>query len=152
MLFYLGALLITAADQFFKYLVNKNLPPGQSMPLIGNIIKLTYVKNTGAAFSLFVGFSPYLAIVGMAVILAAIYFHFRIPAKNYLAQIALAFILGGSLGNLIDRLFRAYVIDYLDITIWPVFNLADVMINLGVVLLIYNLFKKEGGKDVSNPV
>ena len=151
MLFYFIAFLIAAADQLLKYLVHKNMFLGQSIPIIGEVIKLTYVRNTGVAFSLFVGFSPYLAIAGLVVTLGVIYLHYRIPAKNFSMQIALAFILGGSLGNLIDRIFRSYVVDYMDITIWPVFNLADVMINIGAIMLAFKLIEK-GDKDVSGPI
>ena len=124
---------------------------GQSIPLLDGILKLTYVRNTGAAFSLFVGFSPYLTVVGVVVMLVVIYFHYRIPLQSYVLQTGLAAVLGGSLGNLIDRIFRAYVIDYLDVGIWPVFNFADIMINTGVILIAFNLFIREK-KNVSDSV
>lgn len=151
MLFYSIALLSVVLDQFLKYLVRKNMVIGQSIPLINNAFRLTYVRNTGAAFSLFVGFSSYLAIVGLIVAAVLLYLHYRASSKNYLLQIGLALILGGSFGNLIDRVTRAYVIDYIDIIIWPVFNLADIMINVGVALLAYKLFFKEEN-NVSNPI
>lgn len=150
MAFYLTAFLIAAADQALKYLVHNNLALGQSVPLIGNVIKFTYVRNTGAAFSFFVGFSSYLAVIGVIVSIAVVYFHYRMPAKNYFLQTALALILGGSAGNLIDRILRSYVIDYIDITIWPVFNFADIMINVGVIMLLLKFMAKEE-KDVSHP-
>jgi signal peptidase II len=149
MLFYFIAALIAVADQILKIIVHQHMFLNQSIPLIGEVVKLTYVRNTGVAFSLFVGFSPYLAIVGTLVVGLVIYFHYRLTFYNYLVQIGLAFILGGSLGNLIDRFARGYVIDYMDITIWPVFNLADVMINIGVILLAYKLFEEEE-KNVSD--
>lgn len=136
MLFYFTAFLIAAADQLVKFLVHKNLLLGQSLPLVGKFLSLTYVRNTGAAFSLFVGFSSYLAVIGALVSLVVIYLHYKLPAKNHLEQFSLAIILGGSLGNLIDRIFRHYVIDYIDVGFWPVFNLADTMINVGVFLLV----------------
>jgi signal peptidase II len=148
MLFYLAAFSITIADQIIKFLVVKYMYIGQSIPFLGKLLKLTHIRNTGAAFSFFVGFSPYLMIVGLITITAVIYFHYRLPKKDRLAQIALAFVLGGSLGNLIDRIFRHSVIDYLDISFWPVFNLADIMINVGVILLILKLISKEKA-DVS---
>lgn len=151
MLFYSLAFAITFIDQVLKHLVHSFMHLGQSVPLLDGILKLTYVRNTGAAFSLFVGFSPYLAAVGVVVILIVVYFHHRIPAERYVLQTGLAFILGGSLGNLIDRLARSYVIDYLDITIWPVFNFADIMINIGVILIAFRLFAG-GEKDVPDPV
>jgi signal peptidase II len=151
MFFYILAFVIVAIDQFLKHLVHQSMRLGQSIPLLDGILKLTYVRNTGAAFSLFIGFSPYLAVIGFVVVLAVIYFHHKIPRRYYILQTGLAFVLGGSLGNLADRIFRSYVIDYLDITIWPVFNFADIMINVGVVLIAFKLFAKEE-EDVSDPV
>jgi signal peptidase II len=143
MLFWLNALIVLALDQFLKHLVHSFLHFGQSLPLLGEFIRLTYVRNTGAAFSLFVGFSPYLAVVGVAVVIGVIYFHYRTPANNYLLQIGLSCLLGGSIGNLADRLVRGYVIDYLDITVWPVFNFADIMINIGVFFIAFNYLRAE---------
>jgi signal peptidase II len=151
MLFYLLAFLVLAVDQLIKYFVHRGMALGQSFPLVDGIIKLTYVRNTGAAFSLFSGFSHYLIVIGLIIILLVIYFHHKIPSKWHTLQIALAFILGGSLGNLMDRIFRSYVIDYIDLTIWPVFNLSDIMINLGVILIIFELFLK-GKKNVSGSI
>jgi len=150
MLFYSVAILIAGLDQLFKYLVQSRLAVGQSLPLIGQVLKLTYVRNTGAAFSLFVGFSPYLAIVGLIVAVTVIYLHHHSSPKNIILQIGLALVLGGSCGNLLDRVFRHYVIDYLDLAVWPVFNLADVMINAGVVVLAYQLFVK-GKNNAPDP-
>lgn len=149
--FYILASAIAILDQVIKYLVHESMVLGQSLPLLDGILKLTYVRNTGAAFSLFVGFSPYLTVVGIAVMLVVIYFHHRIPSQSYVLQTGLAFILGGSLGNLIDRIFRGFVIDYLDVGIWPVFNFADIMINAGVILVAFKLFTRER-KDVSDSV
>lgn len=150
MLFYSVALLIAGLDQLLKYLVQSHLAVGQSLPLVNNAVKLTYVRNTGAAFSLFVGFSPYLAVIGLIVAIIVIYLHYRTPPRNIIIQIGLALILGGSCGNLLDRLLRSYVIDYLDFAVWPVFNLADIMINAGVIMLAYKLFAKEQS-DVTDP-
>jgi len=157
MLFYLSALLIVVIDQFLKYLVVKFMYLGQSLPVLNDAVKITYVRNTGAAFSLFVGFSPYLAFVGLVVAVAVIYFHYRPPTANLTLQIGLSCLLGGSIGNLLDRIVRSYVVDYLDITIWPVFNFADIMINIGVFFIVFNSLKsppeqKEEGKDVSGTV
>jgi len=142
MFFYIVAFFIFLIDQFLKQLVHGSMYLGQSIPLVDNILRLTYVRNTGAAFSLFLGFSPYLIAVGVLAALAIIFFHFEVPSKSYYLQDALAMILGGSLGNLVDRIFRGYVIDYVDFGFWPVFNFADVMINVGVLLIIFRLMKK----------
>ena len=149
MFFYAVSIVIVLADQALKALTHQYMALNQSIPLVDSVIKLTYVRNTGVAFSLFIGFSPYLAVVGAIVVAAVVYFHYQLPAKNKMVQLGLSFILGGSMGNLVDRIMRGYVIDYFDITIWPVFNLADMMINIGVIMLAYKLFEEEE-KSVSN--
>jgi len=141
MLFYFNALIILIVDQFFKFLVHRFMVLGQSIPLLNDVIKLTYVRNTGAAFSLFIGFSPYLAVVGSLVVVLVIYFHYRVPAKYLPLQFGLSCLLGGSIGNLADRLIRSYVIDYIDVTIWPVFNFADIMINVGAFIIAFSLLR-----------
>ncbi|NQT29035.1 MAG: signal peptidase II [Candidatus Saganbacteria bacterium] len=146
MFFYPLALAIILIDQALKYFVEKSMYLGQSIPLIHGLLKLTYVRNTGAAFSLFSGFSPLLVVIGVVVVAVVIYFHYRVPKDNYMLQVGLAFILGGSLGNIIDRIFRSYVIDYIDFGFWPVFNFADMMINLGVLLVVICVLKGERDK------
>ena len=148
MFFYLIALAVLLIDQFIKRLIERTILVGQSVHLIPGLLSLTHVRNTGAAFSIFTGCSPYLALVSFLIILGVLYFHHRFPAKGTLIEVGLALVLGGSLGNLIDRLFHSHVVDYLDIHIWPVFNFADMMINLGVLLIIIKLIRKE--KNASN--
>lgn len=80
-----------------------------------------------------------LIIVGIAVALIVFYFHVKMSKKNVQLQIPLAFVFGGTLSNLFDRIFRSYVIDFIDLRIWPVFNISDVMINIGVILLLYRI-------------
>ncbi|MDI6731987.1 MAG: signal peptidase II [Candidatus Margulisbacteria bacterium] len=152
MLFYSLAAVIFVLDQILKNLVNKYMVIGQSLPIIDNIVKLTYVRNTGAAFSLFLGYSSYLIVIGILAMLVIIYFHLTVPRKHYYSQVALAFILGGSLGNLFDRISRGFVIDYIDFGFWPVFNLADIMINIGVVMIAAHILKedKKSINDVSD--
>jgi len=153
MFFYGISILVVFLDQLIKYFVDKHLVYGQSLAIFNGFLQLTYVRNTGAAFSLFVGFSPYLIVVGALAAIIVIFFHYRIPPKDLYLQTSMAFILGGSLGNLIDRVVRSFVVDYIDILIWPVFNIADIMINLGVILIAIKLFekKKAEGKDAPNP-
>jgi len=150
MIFYILAFSILLIDQIIKLVVNNSMALGQTIPLFW-ILKLTYVRNTGAAFSLFSGFSSFLTVISVMVVIAVIYFHYKVPEKSTALQIGMACILGGSLGNLVDRVFRGYVIDYVNFTFWPVFNFADIMINLGVLLIIIKVFIKEK-KDASDPV
>ncbi len=135
--------IVLILDQVTKYLVGLTLLPYRSVPIIKGILHLTYIRNTGAAFGLFAGFRIPLIIVGIVVSAIVVYFHFRASPKNYFIQGPLALILGGSLGNLADRIFRSYVVDFIDFRFWPAFNIADVAVNLGIVLLIVRLVMRK---------
>jgi signal peptidase II len=141
-LFYLVSLLVFAIDRAIKVLVSVNLDPAQSIPVIKNLVHLTYVQNTGVAFGFFRGQRLALGAIGLAVCAVVVYFHARLSRKDALIVAALAVILGGSLGNLYDRVFLGYVIDYIDLRVFPVFNLADIAINIGVLLIIFGIFVK----------
>lgn len=139
MAFTLIAFAVFISDQIIKRVVAGAMAPNQSIPLIKNILHLTYVQNRGAAFGIFWGKTWFLLFVGAVVIAAIIYFHERIKFNDML-QVPLALLLGGSLGNLSDRFIFHYVVDYIDFRVWPVFNLADIFINMGVFLIIITLF------------
>lgn len=140
----LVAALSVLADQVTKYLVRANLRPGQSVdltPWLGSIFHITYVTNSGAVFGLFQGLSHVFIVIAIIVIVALVWYYFRLSNGQWLVQLALALQLGGAIGNLIDRLrFGGLVIDFIDLNFWPlrrwaVFNLADASIVTGVIVL-----------------
>lgn len=141
-MFYPIALLVFAFDTFIKTVFSTHFLPATSVPLIKGMLNLTYVRNTGVAFGLMPGKRLLLILVSIAVCAIVIYFYTKTKKKDFLLKVAFAIILGGSLSNLFDRVFYGYVIDYIDFRIFPVFNLADVAINLGVFLIILDLFMK----------
>ncbi len=143
MVFFLTALLVAVADQLSKMWIRSNLVVGQSLPETG-FFRLTHIQNTGAAFGLFQGQSfalTIVALVGIIVLLVyALLIYRRFPIlDNLLGKSALGLILGGTVGNLIDRLHLGYVTDFIDIGIWPAFNIADSAIVVGVIILAYSL-------------
>ena len=143
-MFYIVTALVALIDQLSKNYMEALLVPGRSIPIVGDFLYLTYVQNTGAAFSLFQSHNDLLIIVGAIVSLIVFYVHFRVSEQQKYIQFCLGLILGGSIGNIIDRVIRGYVVDFIDLKFWPVFNLADAMINIGVVLLVLKiLFTKE---------
>lgn len=143
MLFWGGAIAVLALDQLTKYLVHLGLAPNRSLPLIKNVLHLTYVQNRGAAFGLFQGKQFFFVIAGVVVIALIYYFHSKFRSDDLL-QIPLGMMLGGSAGNLLDRLARHYVVDFIDFRFWPVFNIADTCLNVGVGwLILVIIFKKE---------
>ncbi len=142
--FFLTALLVVVADQLSKIGIRSGLATGESIPETG-LFRLTHVRNAGATFGLFQDQSFSLTIVGLigivVLLLFALLFSRRLTFfANRLGKPALGLILGGTVGNLIDRLRLGYVTDFIDIGIWPVFNLADSAIVVGVILLAYRHF------------
>ena len=130
--------LTLIGDQLTKYLVAASFAPGDSLPLLRPILHLTYVQNTGAAFGLFK--DQQALFIGMSLLVIAWLIRESVarPPKNSLVMWSYALILGGAAGNLIDRLRFGYVVDFLDLRVWPVFNIGDSAITLGVTLLLWH--------------
>jgi signal peptidase II len=119
-----------------------SLKPNQSIPLISNVFYITLVQNTGAAFGILKERTIFLIIVAFFAILF-IFLYEKIVKETYqYARISMMFILAGTIGNLIDRLRLGYVIDYIDFRVWPVFNLADMLITTGGVLITCEIIIK----------
>jgi len=142
--FFLIALLLVAADQISKTWI-RSYPEEQSIFEIG-FLRLTHIHNTGAAFGLFPGQSfalTIVALVGVAVLLVyALFIYRRFPfSDNMLGKSALGLVLGGTVGNLIDRLRFGYVIDFISIGIWPTFNIADSAVTVGVIVFACSLVR-----------
>ncbi|MDP2932365.1 MAG: signal peptidase II [Chloroflexota bacterium] len=140
--FLLIALLVLVTDQLTKLWIRSHLFAGQTLFSIG-FFRIDYVRNTGAAFGLFQDHTFYLtilSIVGAVVVLVyALVVNPRYPFLTGLRWVALGLILGGTIGNLIDRLRLGYVTDFIDFTYWPAFNIADASVTTGVILFAYTL-------------
>ena len=127
-----------AADQLTKALVASRFIPGESLPLIPQILHLTYVQNTGAAFGLFKGRQLVFVAVSVAVVAWILWeFGRQRGTAGRLNLWAAGLVLGGAVGNLVDRLRLGYVVDFIDVRVWPVFNIGDSAITIGVTLLIW---------------
>jgi len=138
-LFWLAAVTGLALDQATKYWVaNRFAELGDTIPLWPGVFHFTYVVNTGAAFSLFAGGAGWLRWLSLAVSLGLIAFAWLNRHLPRLEQVGYGFILAGAIGNGVCRFLYNYVIDFLDFRLirFPVFNLADVFINIGIVLLL----------------
>ena len=133
---YLVLIIIVLFDQWFKILIERGFNPGQSIPVIEDYFHLTYVRNTGAAFGLFQDNNFILIVFSMLVIVFFIFFIKYQAPDSIAAKISTGLIIGGALGNIIDRIRLGFVIDYLDFQVWPVFNLADTAIVIGAIMLI----------------
>ena len=139
------ALGIVLLDQVTKLWVAASMQLHQSIPVIEGFFDLTYVRNTGAAFSMFAGHSaafrvPFFIIVSTIALVVILSFVRSTPASHKAALLGCAFVLGGAVGNLIDRVAYGEVIDFLDVYWrgwhWPAFNVADTFITSGVILLL----------------
>jgi signal peptidase II len=131
---------ILAVDQCTKFFVTRNLHLNQSLPLIKGILHLTLVYNRGAAFGILKNQTS-LFIVTSLIAIFLIFLSLRKNNKFSQESLSLCLIVAGAIGNLIDRLFFGYVIDFLDLRIWPVFNIADSAISIGAVLLGLSLIR-----------
>ncbi|MBQ6996816.1 MAG: signal peptidase II [Oscillospiraceae bacterium] len=138
----LFALGIVGVDQLVKYLVVANIPLFADVSFIPGFLGLTYVRNTGAAWSMLQGQSWLfiLVFVIMTVLIFAEYFRFRMPFTTF-ERWCIAAIYGGGLGNMLDRVFRGYVVDMIktEFMDFPIFNIADCFITCGCILLILHL-------------
>jgi signal peptidase II len=154
-LLFLGlALLVVVGDQITKRLAEDRLRDQRSVPVLDDILRLTYVQNRGAAFGLLQDQTTFFVLVGIVVIgvIAASYRY--LPRSGFLLHLALGLQLGGAIGNLIDRVRQGYVVDFVDFGYranwWPVFNVADSAIVIGVALLALNALSPTPGADQPN--
>ena len=143
--FSLTSLLIVVADQLSKAWIRANLPEGHSFFEIG-FFRLVHARNTGAAFGLFPDQSLALIVVGIVgitvILIFALVIHRRFPwFDSGLGKLALGLVLGGTAGNLIDRLRFGYVTDFIDFDFWPTFNIADSAVTVGCIILAYSLLR-----------
>ncbi len=141
--FWLVAILGIIFDQITKYLVVQNFTNVRdTIPLWEGVFHLTYVINTGAAFSFFTGQVDILRWVSLIVSLLLVIFVWYTPKLTLIEQLGYGFILSGAVGNGIDRFLFGYVVDFIDFRLinFPVFNIADVAINIGVLLLLIASF------------
>jgi signal peptidase II len=133
--------LTVGCDQLTKLAIRVWLAPIQSLPVIPSILHLTYVQNTGAAFGLFQGHTVTFILLSAAVAAWIVLELMRKRHRRWSIELAMALILGGAIGNLVDRLVFGYVIDFIDVRVWPVFNVADSSITIGVGLLMWHALR-----------
>ena len=140
----LTALAILIADQLTKALVVANLSLGEKARVLGDVVQIWHAQNRGAAFSLFQGGTIFFLIVSILSIGMVAYFHRTLRSRSPWLHVVLGVILGGTLGNFIDRLRQGYVTDWLSVGIgdtrWPTFNVADSSVVVGIGILVLYLF------------
>ena len=137
------AAAVLTLDQMTKVLASARLMPGEPVPVLGQLLRLTLVHNTGAAFGLFPGSRVPFILVSVLAIAVVLYLFARDAYRSLMNRVLLGCILGGAMGNLLDRIRWGRVVDFIDVGFgavrWPVFNVADSAVTLGVILLAWNL-------------
>ncbi len=145
-------LLVIVLDQLSKFWILRNLLPGEILWDNG-LFRILHVQNTGAAFGIFKGYTPALIVVDFIGIFVILFLVFglrnRWPfIRNMLVLTSIGLILGGTIGNLIDRLRVGQVTDFIDFKIWPVFNVSDASVTIGVIILAYCLIFLAGRAQI----
>ena len=135
------SIFIILIDQFTKYLMSNNNKLFINKDFL--LFKLDFVKNYGAAFNIFNGSRIFLSLISIFFSLLLTYLIFRKNTLNSYDLYSYSFILGGTVGNGIDRIYKGFVVDFINLNIinFPVFNIADISINIGFIILLYNIFK-----------
>jgi signal peptidase II len=156
-LFFAAAALVIALDQFTKKIVTTTFLPGESRIVVPHIFFLTYVQNHKGAFGFFGGHPLLMAAVALVVVLV-FYSWYRQDGASTATHLIFGLILGGAIGNIVDRLRFGYVVDFFDVHLqgtpyyWPVFNVADSAISIGIIsLLLLIMFHDRRRKTVLQP-
>jgi signal peptidase II len=134
--FWLAAVSVLVLDQFTKHVIATGFEPGESRIAIPHVLWWTFVQNHRGAFGLF-GSQAWLLVAMAIAVLGVFWFAFREAAANSaLVRVAFGAIVGGAIGNIVDRFHYGFVVDFIDLHWWPVFNVADSCITVGVALLV----------------
>lgn len=128
-----------------KFLVSRIFILNESKTIIDNFLNITYVRNTGAAWSILDNNTWIVTVISLLIIIGIIYYVYRNRVSKKILKIGYGLILGGAIGNFIDRVVYGYVIDFIDIDIfgwnYPIFNLADMFIVVGVILVMIDAWR-----------
>ena len=126
-------------DQLIKYIVVNSMFLGQSIALVPNILHLTYILNAGAAFGILANQRLFFIAIAAILVGVVVFFYPKIIKLNCYFKLGIALLFGGAIGNMIDRIFIGKVVDYVDFRVWPIFNLADIAIVCGCILIVYQM-------------
>ncbi len=137
----LSSVVLIILDQLTKFLVIENISRSDSITFIPYVLDLVYVQNTGAAFNILSGKIGLLSIISVVFAGAVLWYMIAKKPQNKLFRVAVMLLFAGAVGNVIDRIFRGFVVDFIKTTFidFPVFNIADIAITIGAVLLIVYL-------------
>mgnify|MGYP003976837905 FL=1 len=137
--FFILSFILVAIDQASKFYIRSIFILGDSIPLFGNFFRFTYLQNTGVSFGLFKGNNMFFVV--LSIIALAYFIYLFATEKEFQVQYSL--VIAGVIGNVIDRIHLGYVVDFIDIGSYSVFNVADSCISIGVMWIIFLLIRKE---------
>jgi signal peptidase II len=140
---------VIVLDQLTKFWIRQNLALGEVLRpdlWISNYARILYWKNTGAAFGMFQNLGGVFSVFSLIVSVIIVYYFPQIPRQDWLIRLAMGMLLGGAVGNLISRLSQGYVTDFISVGSFPVFNVADASISVGVVILFFGMWMQERNK------
>ena len=144
LIFFGLALLVVILDQLTKFLITSKLTFAESIPVIKNFFYLTLIKNFGIGFGLInTPAARWILITITIIIICIILYYYKNIPNQLLPIISTSLILGGAIGNLIDRLLFGFVIDFIDFQLWPAFNIADSAVTIGVIGLIIYFWREK---------
>ncbi|MBN7772103.1 signal peptidase II [Clostridium aminobutyricum] len=155
MYYFIAILAAVIFDQAVKFAIRTNMDLHSSIAVIDGIFHITYIQNTGAAFSILSGHTYGLIMITLLITAGILTYLYKLrKSGHWLLMSSLSLIVAGGIGNIIDRLMLGYVVDFFDLRVWPIFNVADVYVCTGCVLLILYVFviepKLNEKKDYKN--
>ena len=142
--YFLIAGSVLLLDQFVKSVIQQKMQEGLSIPVLPGIFHITYILNPGAAFGLFEEQQWLFILVAVLLVLGVAVLFRQLLQQPPVMRFGAALLVGGALGNLMDRIRLGKVVDFLDFRIWPIFNVADIAICVGVGLILLAMFKDQG--------
>lgn len=152
LIYWLLCAVLIVGDQSLKYYVTNNIAPMSVHDFIPGLLSITHITNTGAAWSMLEGKMMFFYLITIIAVIVLVYLFVKADKKDYLYRFSLIFLLAGTLGNAIDRFTRHFVVDMfnLDFISFPIFNLADTYITVGVILIIVSLIIQLAGEKNNN--
>lgn len=136
-------ILMLGLDQVSKWLVRDAMDLGQSIPIISSLMSLTYIENRGAAFGIMAGGRVLFIALTFLLLAFLLWYRHQNKHQSFLLEMSTGLIIAGALGNLIDRILKGSVTDFIDFHFFPIFNVADIAVTCGVFLMAVFIFKDE---------
>lgn len=146
---------VVIVDQITKFLIRLSFEYGKPQNIVGDWVRLTYIENPGMAFGIQVGGQTFFTIFAILATIVIFVYILRARQERWLLRVALALILGGAIGNLIDRFLYGKVVDFIDVGIgetrWPIFNVADSAVTIGMIILVILVIFDRNTQEVDEP-